>query len=282
MYPSKEIALESQNPAWHPNGTPFLQVQNLSVHYGAVQILDSINLEVNQGEVMALIGPNGAGKTTLIRTIGGSIKPSSGSVHVLGQSVDQMPVSKRASKLAVVPQARNLPEAFTVWQTVLMGRTPYLGWLGQPVEKDYQRVSWALERASALELADRPVGELSGGEQQRILLARALAQDTPVLLLDEPTAHLDLRYQSSLLNLVRELAQERGHAVLMALHDLNLVSLYADRVILLAGGRQMITGTPSQVLTQENLVDAYKVPLNIVTHPEYGTPLILPDGRQPH
>lgn len=264
----------------HPTTEPFLDVENLSVHYGAVPVLEGINLQVHQGEVMALIGPNGAGKTTLIRTISGTIKPASGQVRILGQALEHMPVSKRASSLAVVPQARNLPEAFTVWQTVLMGRTPYLGWLGQPGTVDTQKTTWALERTSSLDLAERPIGKLSGGEQQRILLARALAQDTPVLLLDEPTAHLDLRHQSSLLNLVRELAQERGIAVLMALHDLNLVSLYADRVVLLADGKMQVQGTSAEVLTETNLVAAYQVPLNIVPHPEYGTPLILPDGRR--
>lgn len=256
-----------------------LEVENLSVWYAETRVLDGINLQVRKGEVMALIGPNGAGKTTLIRTVSGAVKPASGGIHILGQSLERLSISQRATSLAVVPQARNLPEAFTVWQTVLMGRTPYLGWLGQPGKQDHQMTTWALERTASLGLADRPIGELSGGEQQRILLARALAQDTPVLLLDEPTAHLDLRYQSSLLNLVRELARERGIAVLMALHDLNLVSLYADRVVLLNQGRQQILGTPAEVLTEENLVAAYQVPLNIVPHPEYGTPLILPDGR---
>jgi iron complex transport system ATP-binding protein len=259
---------------------PFLDVENLSVHYGAVPVLQGINLQVHQGEVMALIGPNGAGKTTLIRAVGGTIKPSDGHVRILGQALELMSASKRASSLAVVPQARNLPEAFTVWQTVLMGRTPYLGWLGQPSQADTQKTAWALERTASLSLAERPIGKLSGGEQQRILLARALAQDTPVLLLDEPTAHLDLRHQSSLLNLVRELAQERGIAVLMALHDLNLVSLYADRVVLLAEGQMQVLGTPAEVLTETNLVAAYQVPLNVVPHPDYGTPLILPDGRR--
>ena len=267
-------------PEARSTNEPFLDVENLGVQFGAVPILRGINLQVHQGEVMALIGPNGAGKTTLIRAISGTIKASTGHIHILGQALENLSAAKRASSLAVVPQARNLPEAFTVWQTVLMGRTPYIGWLGQPSAADTQKTSWALERTASLSLAERPIGELSGGEQQRVLLARALAQDTPVLLLDEPTAHLDLRYQSNLLNLVRELAQERGIAVLMALHDLNLVSLYGDRVVLLAEGQMQVSGTPAEVLTEANLVAAYQVPLNIVPHPEYGTPLILPDGHR--
>jgi iron complex transport system ATP-binding protein len=136
-----------------------------------------------------------------------------------------------------------------------------------------------LERTACESLANRPLGELSGGEQQRVLLARALAQETPVLLLDEPTAHLDLRHQARLLSLVRELAREHGLAVLMALHDLNLVALYADRVALLSEGRLFALGSPEQVLTPETLMAAYQVALNVVPHPEYGTPLVLPDGH---
>jgi iron complex transport system ATP-binding protein len=174
-----------------------------------------------------------------------------------------------------------LPPSFTVYETVLLGRTPYLGWMGKPGPHDRRRVGWALEKTHTEELAERRIGELSGGEQQRVLLARALAQDTPVLLLDEPTAHLDLRHQSSLLNLVQELAHEQRLAVLMALHDLNLVALYSDRVALLVDGRLKITGSPEEVLTPAQLTESYRIPLSVTTHPEYGTPLILPDGRNP-
>ena len=258
-----------------------IEIDRLSVHYGPRPVLREINLNVRRSEVMALIGPNGAGKTTLIRAVSGELKPSAGQVRLLGSDIANLPTAQRARRLAVVPQARNLPDAFTAWQTVMMGRTPYLGWLGSPGQKDSARVRWALERTASEDLAERPMGELSGGEQQRILLARALAQDTPILLLDEPTAHLDLRHQSGLLNLVRELAQEHGLAVLMALHDLNLVALYADQVALLSEGRLFAQGSPNEVLTPAHLMAAYQVSLSVVAHPEYGTPLVLPDGRRP-
>ena len=151
---------------------------------------------------------------------------------------------ERARYLSVVPQARNMPPAFSVYESVLLGRTPYLGWMGRAGESDHERVRYALERTQMLPLADRIVGELSGGEQQRVLLARALAQDTPVMLLDEPTTHLDLQHRESLVNLVRELAVGKHLAVLMVLHDLNLASLYADRISLLVEGRIQATGTP--------------------------------------
>ncbi|HEX7976591.1 MAG TPA: heme ABC transporter ATP-binding protein [Anaerolineales bacterium] len=256
-----------------------LEIQSLSVAYGSRPALEDVTFQVAKGEVVALIGPNGAGKTTLMRTVSGVLAARSGRVLVDGQDFKRLSPPQRASYLAVVPQARDLPALFTVWQTVLLGRTPYLGWLGQASAADQARARWALERTHLLPLAERSIGQLSGGEQQRVLLARALAQDTPILLLDEPTTHLDLQHQSILLNLVQELAREQGLAILMALHDLNLAALYADRVALLVSGSLSALGTPSEVLTPSNLAAAYQVPVHVIPHPDYGTPLVLPDGR---
>jgi iron complex transport system ATP-binding protein len=255
-----------------------LQIHSLSVGYGPRLVLHDISLHIQPGEIVALIGPNGAGKTTLIRAVSGVIRPQSGGLHAGGENLAGMTSAQRARKLAVVPQARNLPEPYTVWQTVLLGRTPYLGWLGQPSERDQERVRWALERTETLELAERRIGELSGGEQQRALLARALAQETPILLLDEPTAHLDLHHQTTLLDLVYALTRENHLTVLMALHDLNLAAIYADRVALLVDGSLQAVGTPAEVLTAERLSQAYRLPLHVIPHPDFGVPLVLPDG----
>ncbi len=256
-----------------------LDIQNLSVSYNGHDILDDVSLHVSPGSILAVIGPNGAGKTTLIRSISGVLSPRQGSVVVDGIDLLRLTAAQRARYLAVVPQARQLPSAFTVQQSVLLGRTPYLGWLGRTREIDHRLVEMALEHTRLTALADRRVGELSGGEQQRVLLARALAQDTPILLLDEPTTHLDLEHQSSFFNLVHKLANDKKLAVLLVLHDLNLAGLYADQVALLVEGRIHITGTPQEVLTESNLSAVYNVPVNVVPHPEYGTPLILPDGK---
>jgi iron complex transport system ATP-binding protein len=258
-----------------------LAISSLSVGYGSRIILQDISLNIRAGEVFALIGPNGAGKTTLIRSVSGVIPYAAGTVLVNGRNLKQLSPSQRATHLAVVPQARNLPDNYSVWQTVLMGRTPYLGWLGRPSNRDEERVAWALQRTETNSLADRRIGELSGGEQQRVLLARALAQDTPILLLDEPTAHLDLKHQSGLLALVRDLAHSNVLAVLMVLHDLNHVSLFADRVGLLVEGRLKAVGSPQQVLTQEILKEVYQVSLGVIAHPEYGLPLVYLDGQNP-
>ena len=257
-----------------------LQIQILTVNYGERTVLKNISLDIHAGEVVALIGPNGAGKTTLVKSLSGVLRPKSGSARIGEQDLYQLSSAQRARVLAVVPQARNLPEAFSVWETVLIGRTPYLGWLGQPSPKDIERSRWALRRTGTADFAERRMGELSGGEQQRVLLARALAQDTPILLLDEPTAHLDLRHQSLILNLVRELAQEQQLAVLMVLHDLNLVALYADRVALLVEGHLRALGTPVEVITPARLMEAYDVPLQVIPHPTNGTPFIVPGGQK--
>lgn len=255
-----------------------LVIKNLSVAFGSRPILTDINLEIRTGQVMAIIGPNGAGKSTLIRAMSGVVPQRSGKVTFKSHNLLALSPAQRARLLAVVPQARELPGDYTVAQTVLLGRTPYLNFLGIASPQDYELVRQALESTQLADMADRLVGELSGGEQQRVLLARALAQDTPLLLLDEPTTHLDLQHQSSLLNLVRRLAREKDLAVLMVLHELNHASLYADQVALLAGGRITAVGTPSQVLTSDLLTSVYKVPVNVIPHPEYGSPLVLPDG----
>lgn len=258
-----------------------LEIKKLSAAYGEKLIIHQVDLSVQAGEVLALIGPNGAGKSTLVRSVSGVLPIHSGSVLVNGKDLTRLNPAQRARYLAVVPQARSLPPAFTVSQAVSMGRTPYLGWLGQPGQQDQQQVRRALAATQTLEMSERFIGELSGGEQQRVLLARALAQDTPVLLLDEPTTHLDLQYQSNLLHLIRNLALRQNLAVLMVVHDLNLAGMFADRVAMLVEGRIFAQGTPGEVLTRGNLEAIYHIPVHVMQHPDYGTPLVLPDGLEP-
>lgn len=256
-----------------------LKVENLTVSYGPRLVLHKVSLEVRSGEVLALIGPNGAGKSTLVRAVSGVIPLLGGKIRTNGDDLAALPPMQRARYLAVVPQAVSLPPAFTVWETVLMGRTPYLNFLGQASASDEERVQHALERVAALDLAERRVGELSGGEQQRVLLARALAQSTPILLLDEPTAHLDLQYQVNLMEMVSQLAHCDGLAVLIALHDLNLAARYADRVALLVAGEIKAAGTPHQVLTPDLISAAYHLPVSVIPHPFVDVPLVLPGSK---
>jgi iron complex transport system ATP-binding protein len=255
-----------------------LRIENLSVDYGSRRVLKDVSLDVGSGEILALIGPNGAGKSTLIRAASGVIPIQSGRIRTNGDDFGSLSILQRARYMAVVPQAVSMPPAYTAWETVMLGRTPYLGFLGQPSEKDEELARRALERVDALALAERRVGELSGGEAQRVLLARALCQSTPIMLLDEPTAQLDLHHQMSLLELVRELAHKDGLAVLIALHDLNLAARYADRVALLVAGEIQATGKPRQVLKSKLISQAYGWPVRVVNHPLADAPLVLPES----
>src|SRR5688500_2926604 len=252
-----------------------LKIQNLSVDCGSRRILHDVSLDVQSGEVLALIGPNGAGKSTLVRAVSGVI-PYRGHVRTNGDNFASLSPLQRARYIATVPQTVSLPPAFSVWETVLLGRTPYLNFLGQISARDEEIARCALAKVDALDFAERRVGELSGGEQQRVLLARALAQSTPVLLLDEPTTHLDLQHQIGILELVHKLAREEKLTVLVALHDLNLAARYADRVALIVEGQIKAQGTPKEVLRPELISQVYKWPVQVIQHPFLDTPLILP------
>ncbi len=246
---------------------PVLQIESLSASYRDNQALRDITLDVQRGEIMGLIGPNGAGKSSLIKVISGVLKADSGEVNVNGVSVKILSPAERARMVAVVPQAHQLGGAFSVRQTVLLGRTAYLGFLGKPEEKDLEIVDWAMKETSVDTLAERKLAEISGGEQQRVLLARALAQKSQVLLLDEPTNHLDLKYQVDLLKLLKTLVRQQNLSVLMAMHDLNQVSGVVDRVAILVGGVLQCVGSPEEVLTPGFIQQAYQVEVETFSHP---------------
>ena len=255
-----------------------LKVENISVSYGARLALNKVSLDLTAGSILGLIGPNGAGKTTLMRAICGVLPLQSGEIWIDGHDIRRLSAMGRARLMAVVPQANHLPPAFTAWETVLLGRTPYINFLGQVTSQDEQAARAAMERTHTVDLAQRRIGELSGGEQQRLLLARALAQGAPILLMDEPTTHLDLQYQYSLLEQVKKLAHEDHLTVLIALHDLNLVERYADRVAVLVSGELMALGKPAEVLTAPLLSNVYCIPLSVIQTRPGGPSIILPAG----
>lgn len=256
-----------------------MEIRGLNVAYDDHQVIKDFSLDLNVGEVLGLIGPNGAGKSTLIRAISGVLEISAGEIACLGRDFLQLPPTERARSLAVVPQARQLGGALSVEQTVLMGRTAYMGFLGRPSEADLEAAWLAMQQTRVDVMAHRRNSELSGGEQQRVLLARALAQQTQILLLDEPTSHLDLNHQANFLALVLELAEERDLGVLMAFHDLNLVSAYTHRIALLVEGQIQALGPPGEVLTVENVQTAYNTAVQIFTHPDLETPMVFPKRR---
>ncbi|MBT3313183.1 MAG: heme ABC transporter ATP-binding protein [Anaerolineae bacterium] len=255
-----------------------LKIESLTVAYGSKTVLHNISFDVQPGEIVALIGPNGAGKSTLIRAISGVIPIKSGDIFSNGENLANLTTQERAKILSVVPQARQLGGAFSVEQAVMMGRTPYLNWLGKESDADKAAVKLVLQQTSLEKFAERPIAQLSGGEQQRVLLARALAQSTPILLLDEPTNHLDLQHQTNLLSIVKRLAKEKNLTVLVAMHDLNLVSFFADKVALLADGNMQSIGTPQEVIRAEHISAVYQTPVEIINHPLTGAPIIFPQG----
>lgn len=254
-----------------------LEVENLTFAYDGRPVLLGVSLRLMGGEVLALIGPNGAGKSTLIRLAAGLLRPAEGTVRLFGRAPCDWPPRQLARRVALVPQGAYIPPTFTVWESALLGRTPYLGFLGVPRERDRQATWRALERVGIAHLADRYVGQLSGGERQRVVLARALAQEPRCLLLDEPTTHLDIHHQAAILLLVRRMAEE-GSAVLVVLHDLNLAATFADRLALLADGRLLALGDPQEVLHRERLTSIYGDAIVVFPRPDDGRPVVLPRG----
>ncbi len=253
-----------------------LELLDVQAGYLNKSILQGINFTARPGEVTALVGPNGAGKTTLIRALSGVLPLQQGSIHAFGKEIHHLSAAQRARLIAVVPQATQLPPTFTGWQTVVLGRTPYVNWLGSLSHRDETITRDAMRQTATLELASRQVGQLSGGEQQRLLLARALAQSAPILVLDEPTTHLDIQFQFNLLADVSRLAEKQNLVVVMAIHDLNLVSRFCDRVVLLNGGRLVSYGTPAEVLTAERLSEVYQIKIELHPDGKEGQFFIMP------
>ncbi len=263
--------------------TPRLELIGVSAPYPGARrpVLDDVALSVGDGDVVALVGPNGSGKSTLLRVASGVLRPVRGMLKLEGCDIATQSSVAIARQLAVVAQAPTVPPAVTARELVDLGRTPHLRVLFGPHQRDRAVVDWALEITAAAHLASRPVDELSGGERQRLVLARALAQEPRVLLLDEPTANLDLRHQVAALDLVRKLARENGLAVLVALHDLQLASLYCDTVILLHNGRVAMRGSPEVVFTQAHLRPVFDQDVALAAHPTHGVPLVavVPNGQ---
>jgi iron complex transport system ATP-binding protein len=252
-----------------------LSFNRASIGYGQKRVLGDISLSLTPGEVLGVVGPNGVGKSTLVKAASGVLPAMEGRILLDERELALLSPVDRACTLAVVPQATQLPGAFSVLDVVLMGRTPYLGWFSREGEVDQRIAAEAMQRTGTLDLSDRPVGELSGGEQQRVMIARALAQTPAILLLDEPTAHLDLRHQDEVLKLVRSLALDHGLAVMLTLHDLNLVARFTDRVALLSDGRIRSLGLPKDVLRPDELAEVYGIKIHVADHPIHGTPLVL-------
>ena len=253
-----------------------LRVDRIQFYYEARRVLDEISFEAGEGEFIGLIGPNGSGKTTLLKIIDGILKPRIGSVYLDCKRISELDPKELARELAMVPQTADLSFDLKVLDVVMMGRYPYLGKLSFEREVDEEKVRFWMKLTNTLHLAERSIREVSGGERQRVLIARALAQEPRILLLDEPTSNLDVCYQIEIMNLLKELVERLGLTIICAIHDLNLAARYSDKIILINGGRIKGIGRPIEVLTKENLREVFKIEAKIEYDPDSKSLTIIP------
>lgn len=252
-----------------------LQTQDLSLGYGPLAIIEALNLAAPSGQITALIGPNGCGKSTVLRGMARLLRPRHGSVLLDGRAIHSLPTKQMARELGILPQAPSAPEGISVRELVAQGRYPHQDWFQQWSQADEQALQTALDLTHLQPLAERAVDTLSGGQRQRAWIAMALAQETNILLLDEPTTYLDLAHQLEILNLLADLNQQ-GKTIIMVLHDLNLAGAYADRLVALREGQIYAQGSPTEVLTEETVEQVFGIKSRVVPHPVTGLPLCLP------
>jgi iron complex transport system ATP-binding protein len=255
-----------------------LALDRVSVALGGTRVVDQLSYSVETGEWVALIGPNGAGKTTALRAIAGLVAYE-GAIRLLDEDARALPRKELARRVALVPQVPLVPGNMSVREYVLLGRTPHLGYFGSESRSDHHAVDAALEQLDLEEFAQRRLDTLSGGERQRATLARALAQNAPLLLLDEPTAALDMGRQQQVLEIVDRLRAHRGLTVLSTMHDLTLAGQYADRLLLLDGGRLVAAGAADDVLTRELITEHYGAEVAVVDAP--GSGFVVVPVRRP-
>jgi iron complex transport system ATP-binding protein len=256
-----------------------LQTKSLTLSYGNTIIIDELNLNIPKGEITVLIGGNGCGKSTLLRSLARLLKPASGAVLLEGKAIATLPTKEVAKKLAILPQSPTAPEGLTVLQLVKQGRYPYQTWFKQWSEEDEKTVQRALEATRMIELAERPVDSLSGGQRQRAWIAMTLAQDTDIILLDEPTTYLDMTHQIEILDLLFELNEKEKRTIIMVLHDLNLACRYAHHIVAICDKKIYAQGKPEDIITCQLVKDVFQMDCQVTYDPLFGTPLCIPYGK---
>ena len=251
--------------------TAAVKVRDLSFSYRTVPVFSGVSFETGEGTITGIAGPNGSGKTTLIRCINGILAPG-GEVSIFGTGVREMDRTDIAKVVAYVPQVISTGSGANVFDTVLMGRKPHIGWRAR--KEDHEKAYSAMELVDVAEFAFRGLNELSGGERQRVMIARAIAQETPIMLMDEPTSSLDIRYQMNVMEIVRDLSEERKTSVIISVHDLNLASRYCDDILILNEGKVCGFGTPSSLLNASMMRSVYGIEAHISNELEH--PYIVP------
>ncbi|MFF3565265.1 ABC transporter ATP-binding protein [Streptomyces sp. NPDC002574] len=266
-------------PAPAPAPQPELRARGLHLAYDQRLVVEDLDLVIPSGRITAIVGANACGKSTLLRALARLLAPRRGAVELDGRALRSLPTRELAQRLGILPQTPVAPEGLTVFDLVSRGRSPHQNWWRQWSKADELAVHEALAATGMADLADRAVDELSGGQRQRAWIGMAVAQGTPVLLLDEPTTYLDLAHQIDVLDLITDLNRREGRTVVMVLHDLNQACRYADHVIAMKAGRIAAEGPPAEVVTEATVEDVFDLRCRITTDPVSGTPLVIPMGR---
>lgn len=253
-----------------------LRADDLSLAYDGRPVIAQLNAAIMAGQITALVGPNGCGKSTLLKGLARLLRPRGGAVLLDGRAIHTLPTRQLARQLGILPQAPTAPEGLTVYELVAQGRYPHQGFFRQWSAEDESQTRAAIAATNMIEFADRPLDTLSGGQRQRAWIAMTIAQDTSILLLDEPTTFLDIGHQLEVMELIERLNRERGTTIVLVLHDLNQAARYGQRMIVMNDGAIVADGAPWDVLTSDLLARVFKVRAGIIPHPETGTPVCLP------
>ncbi|WP_223066046.1 ABC transporter ATP-binding protein [Paenibacillus caui] len=253
-----------------------LRTARLDIAYEDRMIVEDLNIQIPDGQITALVGANGSGKSTILKTMARIIQPKGGSVLLNGKSIHKQSTREVAKQLAILPQNPTAPDGLTVYELVSYGRFPYQKGFGSLNAEDRRVIEWAIEVTGMSEFADRPTEQLSGGQRQRAWIAMALAQETGILFLDEPTTFLDMAHQLEVLQLLERLNVEQNRTIVMVVHDLNHASRYAQHMIAIKSGKAVASGTPAEVMTPEVMRDVFGIEADIIIDPRTGVPLCLP------
>lgn len=256
-----------------------IETQQLTLAYGDSLIIEELNLSIPKGEITVFIGANGCGKSTLLRSLARLLKPKKGTILLDGKEIAKVQTKEVAKKLAILPQSPQAPEGLTVLQLVKQGRYPYQNWFRQWSEEDEEKVNKALQATGMEKLKERPVDSLSGGQRQRAWIAMTLAQDTDILLLDEPTTYLDLTHQIEILDLLFELNEKEKRTIVMVLHDLNLACRYAHHIVAIKDRKVFAEGKPEEVINCHLVKEVFQMECQVTMDPLFGTPLCIPYGK---